>query len=584
MGRRKRASSLVVVCCAFCVLAFSSTSSADTRPIKIKGYVTNVVSPTQFDIEDYRITRDATFALEFDNETPELRFRPEDIKVGVELEIKGNLDESTGTLHASSIRVDLEQFKKAKHTAIIAYPPIGVIRDGIGWSGRFVADGQRIEVTPATQVLFKLTSREQKLAEAAAKTADEEDDTAFEPLRSLDQVTAGMLMSYEGPRNFDGTIRAERVTFSRNDLEKGEAKLWNSMTPEVKAFSGTKPPELRISGVGRFKLIADEEVQTYVSGLGQRLIPAHQRDLVGNDPTKINFRFFVVDQKEPNAFSLANGVVLVTSGMMGVLENEAQLAAVVGHEIAHATQEHMWRQSQFHKKKKIGLLIGAAIAQAYGKYNLADVFTMTLAAIQNGYQRSLENQADRVGMEYMVSAGYDPRQAPQVSVSVDPNGGDDCRHCSSGGCPIRRTHRVEGSSRTMGTVEGPPGTGHSSRHVDVPSHPEPPSARLPRRALRLWARAAPWFGCDPPRPSSSPRATARRVGILASRSGLGGPRPLPSDSRDRNRSPASSPARRRSPCVCRRAERASQSPVLIQRSSACSRPRYGRRSSFARTT
>ena len=403
----------IVLCLAFCVLAFGNTSSANTRQIKIKGYVTNVVSPTQFDIEDYRITRDATFALEFDNATPELLFRPENIKVGVELEIKGDLDESTGTLHATAIKVDLEQFKRAKHTAIIAYPPVRVTRDGVGWSGRFVADGQRIEVTPATQVLFKLTSREQKLAKAAAKTPDEGEDTGFEPLRSLDQVTAGMLMSYEGPRDFDGTIKAEKVTFSRNDLEKGEAKLWNSIVSEVKGFADGKP-QLKISGVGKFKLLNDERVQTYVGAMGQSLVPSHQRELGMDDPRRINFRFFVVDEKEPNAFALPNGILVINAGLFGVLENEAQLASIVGHEIAHATQEHTWRQMQFHKKKKIGLMIGAAIAQAYGKYNLADVFTMTVAAIQNGYSRSLENQADRVGMEYMVAAGYDPRQAPQV--------------------------------------------------------------------------------------------------------------------------------------------------------------------------
>jgi hypothetical protein len=382
MCRDRCASALIVVCIATGLLAISSTSTGETRQIKIKGYVTNVTSPTQFEIEDYRITRDTTFALEFDNATPELHYRPEDIKVGVELEIKGTLDESTGTLHATTIKVDLEQFKRAKYTAIITYPPVRVTRDGTGWSGRFVADGQRIEVTPTTQVLFKLTSREQKLAKAAAKTTDENDDTAFEPLRSLDQVTAGMVMSYEGPRDFDGTIRAEKVTFSRNDLENGEAKMWNSIVPEVKAFAGTKPPELKISGVGKFKLIADEEVQTYVTKIGQSLIPDHQRVLASDDPRRLNFRFYVVDDKEPNAFALPNGIFVIKAGMFGLLENEAQLASVVGHEIAHATQEHTWRQMQFHKKKRMGLMIAAAVAQAYGKYNLADVFTLTQAAIQ----------------------------------------------------------------------------------------------------------------------------------------------------------------------------------------------------------
>jgi len=132
----------------------------------------------------------------------------------------------------------------------------------------------------------------------------------------------------------------------------------------------------------------------------------------------------VIDDKEPNAFALPNGIFVIKAGMFGLLENEAQLAAVVGHEIAHATQEHAWRQMQFHKKKRMGLQIAAIVAQAYGKYNLADVFTLTVAAIQNGYSRSLENQADRVGLEYMVAAGYDPRQAPQVWKAMTKVTGD----------------------------------------------------------------------------------------------------------------------------------------------------------------
>ena len=386
----------------------------DSKPrhVKIKGYVTNVISPTQFEIEDYRITHDQTFAFEFDNDAPELRLKPEDIRVGVELEIKGTLDDA-GNLRATSIRVDLEQFKKAKHTAVIMYPPVGIAHDVAGWSGRFVADGQRIEVSPTTKVLFRLTSREKKLAKAAAH-ASEDNDATFEPLQSLNQVAAGMLMSYEGTRELDGTIAADRVEFSHNDLEKGEQKLWAQLQPTVKPLSGTKPPELKIKGVGKFKVLPDEDVQTYVTQLVQRLDPPYQRQLADDDPTKLHFRVFVVDVKEANAFALANGVIVVNAGLFGVLDNEAQLAAVVGHEMAHATQEHTWREMQFHKNTRLALGIAAAFAAAYGKYSVADLLTLTLAAIQSGYSRSLENQADRVGLEYMVSAGYDPRQAPQV--------------------------------------------------------------------------------------------------------------------------------------------------------------------------
>jgi hypothetical protein len=276
-------------------------------------------------------------------------------------------------------------------------------------------DGQRVEVSPTTRVLFKPSSNDKKAAKAAAKArAVEDSSAAFVPLQSLDQVAVGMIMSYEGPRARDGHIVAERVTFMRNDLEKGEAELWKTLAPEVKAFVGVKPSELKIKHVGKFKLIPDERVQGYVAAIGNSLVPAYQRDRSPTDPARLNFRFFVVNDKTANAFALANGTVVVNAGLFTVLDNEAQLAAVIGHEIAHATQEHTWRQMQYHKKKRIALAIGAAVAAAYGQTSLADVLTLTQAAIQNGYSRALENQADRVGLEYMVAAGYDPREAPRV--------------------------------------------------------------------------------------------------------------------------------------------------------------------------
>ena len=91
--------------------------SATARPgkdIKIRGYVTNVVSPTEFEIEDYKITRERAFVLDFDNADPELKFNLDDIRVGIELEIRGLLNEATGDLTAKSIKVDMEQFKSIK--------------------------------------------------------------------------------------------------------------------------------------------------------------------------------------------------------------------------------------------------------------------------------------------------------------------------------------------------------------------------------------------------------------------------------------------------------------------------------------
>jgi hypothetical protein len=101
-------------------------------------------SPTDFDIEDYRITHDQTFALDFDNASPDVVFQLADIRVGVELEIKGLLNEDTGDLKATAIKVDLEQFKSIKQTAFVSRAPEGIQRLDGSWVGELRADGQII--------------------------------------------------------------------------------------------------------------------------------------------------------------------------------------------------------------------------------------------------------------------------------------------------------------------------------------------------------------------------------------------------------------------------------------------------------
>jgi len=404
-------------------LTADGASAAKTKDVKIRGYVTNVVSPTQFEIEDYRVSYEGV-ALALDKSTDDGDVKFEGLRVGVELEVKGTLNQATQELKAKSIKVDTEQFKRLKQTAILSQPPAGVERTDDGWTGTFLVDGRRIAVTPQSQIVFKLTSREKKLVKTTSVNAEEEG--LFVPLKSLADVTTGMAMTYDGRRRADGTIVAERVEFTRNELEPGEKRMWESLTIGSQPSTSARglAGELQINGVGRFKMIADERVQKYANRVGSRLVPAYQRELPDTDPNKIPFRFFVVEEKSPNAFALPNGIVVIHSSMFDILENEAQFAAVVGHEIAHAVQEHSWRRQEHQKGKRTALAIGAVVAAAYGQPGVEDVLTMTMGAMQNGYARSLENQSDRLGLEYMVNAGYDPREAPQVWKAMTKKLGD----------------------------------------------------------------------------------------------------------------------------------------------------------------
>jgi hypothetical protein len=433
----------LLVCLTIFAVLFTSLPSvtraqtpAKVKKVKIRGYVTNVLSPTSFEIDEFKVTKDAAIVLDFENQDKDnIQFKAEDIRVGTEIEVQGSLNEETDELTATKVTVDLDQFRKLKNTTVLTRAPEGVEKLESGWKGIFWADGRRIRIEPTTQVLFELNKTEKKEVAEAAKPKKEdkkkEEDKAkaearpeveedefsrSEPLKSIADVKAGMFATYEGTEQPDGAVLATRIIFMKNELEKNEEKFWKSLSIKEKPsnFVESNPGELKINQVGKFKLLPNQEVQDYVRKLGESLIPVHQKLLAADDPQKIPFKFYVISDKDANAFATANGIVAINSGMLTLLENEGQLAAILAHEISHATQEHTWRQLNKDKGKKTALMIGGIAAAAFGLYGVSDILQLTMAAMQNGYSRRLENQADRIGLEYMVAAGYDPREAPRV--------------------------------------------------------------------------------------------------------------------------------------------------------------------------
>lgn len=424
----------LALCVGICLQLAALPAAGKER--KLRGYVTAVHSPTSFEIDDVRMTRDPATTLEFekedDSDKSPVDFQAEDIRVGTELIVTGEFDENTRELRARSIRVILEDAKRINRTALMIWAPeMSRIGNGI-WEGKFFADGQWIYVTESTEVRFKPNKTERKKLQqqaknqkAAAKAGEDGDDDDDDNapgvlLNSLENIGPDTFITYEGVRLKDNTVLARKVEFMHNELEKGEFNLWRSVgvarhTPPN--FKKRKAGELEIANVGKFKIVPDENVQKYVNWLGQRLIPHHQKNMPKDQPGKIPFFFFVVEGKAANAFALPNGIVVIYAGMFDLLENEAQLATVVGHEIAHAIQEHSWRQQNYHRKKLAAMRVAGTIASIFGGAGgagAAVAASLFEGAIRSGYSRSLENQADRSALEAMLAAGYDLREAPRV--------------------------------------------------------------------------------------------------------------------------------------------------------------------------
>ncbi len=147
-------------------------------------------------------------------------------------------------------------------------------------------------------------------------------------------------------------------------------------------------------------VIHDSAANAYINKLGQQLVAAS-----GNPLAQLPWSFHVVDSPEINAFNIPGGHVYVTTGLIGAADNAAELAGVMGHEIAHGMERHATENMT----KAYGLNIVAALL--LGQNPAA--YQQILAQIVGGgamarFGRDAERQSDSLGTRYMAAAGYNP--------------------------------------------------------------------------------------------------------------------------------------------------------------------------------
>ncbi|NOX28164.1 MAG: M48 family metalloprotease [Gammaproteobacteria bacterium] len=156
--------------------------------------------------------------------------------------------------------------------------------------------------------------------------------------------------------------------------------------------------------IQRYGLYDAPALQDYVQKIGDKLaIKSHRRNLI--------FRFTVLDSSDINAFALPGGYIYITRGLMAYLSNEAELAAVLGHEIGHVTARHGVRQQSAAAATGLFTAVLASQAGFIGAGNLLN--TIGFALIR-GYGRDNELESDRLGAEYLALSGYDPMAMLEV--------------------------------------------------------------------------------------------------------------------------------------------------------------------------
>ncbi|MBI2001881.1 MAG: M48 family metalloprotease [candidate division NC10 bacterium] len=173
--------------------------------------------------------------------------------------------------------------------------------------------------------------------------------------------------------------------------EAGDVKIGREADPEI---------------LKRFGYYDGPDLQNYIAQIGQRV--------AATSDTRFSFQFKVVDQAAINAMALPGGFIYLTRGMLAELNDEAQLAGILGHEMTHVNSRHAAKLLTKAFGAQLATLLGVGAAAASGSGAAATGLVMISSHVTNymllGYGRDYELEADEVGLRYAHRAGYDPRR------------------------------------------------------------------------------------------------------------------------------------------------------------------------------
>ena len=153
----------------------------------------------------------------------------------------------------------------------------------------------------------------------------------------------------------------------------------------------------------------DPAVNAYVADIGKRMAAKSERP-------NLPWEFHVVDDAAVNAFAIPGGFIYVTRGLMSAVNTEAELAGVLGHEIAHVTHRHSVQQISKAQLAQLGLGVGSILSSDIAKFG--QIASAGLGLLFLKYGRDAEHQADESGFRYSLQQNYDVREMPKVFLTL----------------------------------------------------------------------------------------------------------------------------------------------------------------------
>jgi predicted Zn-dependent protease len=182
----------------------------------------------------------------------------------------------------------------------------------------------------------------------------------------------------------------------KRNLNKGViAKMSGSTEKEVKIGQ-----QLAAEVDRQAKFIDDPVVTEYINRVGQ--------NIVLHSDAKVAFTIKVIDSDEVNAFALPGGFFYVNKGLILAADNEAELAGVMAHEIGHVAARHAMENNAKATLAEYGAMIGSIFLGGWPGVIYQNTAGLGLMTMFMKFSRSAEEEADKLGVQYMYAAGYDP--------------------------------------------------------------------------------------------------------------------------------------------------------------------------------
>jgi hypothetical protein len=412
-----------------CVLfVLLSVAAATVRPalaqpeVRIDGSISEIEAPDLFVMNHLNVKIFPTTQFFVRNGRTATQIKPMNVPIRADwlVRVIGVRNPVTDNLEASAIYINVKDMQgrdwqqpPADTGTGSRYSETGVITkiDGTGPVSNFQADGFRVRIAPSSQVTFRGS------------------------LHSLADIRPGTWVHFTGRLIPEGVLVASRVIFLAPDFPPLAPGLANDNSPqqneslrhvtvnivsedgELGEFEGKFHSDQM---KGWHLLTADTSVQQRARAIGIKLIPEYQNQLPIKDPSKIAYRFFVVDEPFIHTCIVGKlGVILVPRVVLDRLKADDQLAAVLADGIASQFQLQREQIPSIASFDQISSLAGAASVFALETTTVIGG-GIVKGVVDHEAEVRLEAERARIALQLLDNAGYDPRQAPDAWRLLSP--------------------------------------------------------------------------------------------------------------------------------------------------------------------